>query len=304
VDLKDRKQRNQLFRSIKDGDFGDDWPRGEWTSRHMAYHSAPAKKKGKSIPAQLQAQLEKDRQTKKAKKEQRRLERLLAGLPQTATHKDKKAKGKGHSKAAQASLAHIIPASAAQVADMFDTSSNDEMPLPTRGRMARMMNPLLPQTFEQLEVEIRAFIADEGRTTYGLPPMPKETRKKVHLLADAFGLNSKSRGSGSHRFMYVGGSPPADRSALIKTGRSGRNIDKVKIERLVYASSYSGGAFYKALYLKQGKGKDKERRKGPPRDRGNSARPKEGDLVGEGAEKIGTDNIGHKLLSKMGWVPA
>ena len=31
-------------------------------------------------------------------------------------------------------------------------------------------------------------------------------------------------------------------------------------------------------------------------------RHKEGDLVGEGAERIGMENIGHRLLSKMGSV--
>jgi hypothetical protein len=90
---------------------------------------------------------------------------------------------------------------------------------------------------------------------------------------------------------------------MIKTSRSGRSIDEFKIERLVSASAFGGGAFYKALYSKKSKGKGKEAgRKGPPGDRGNAARPREGELVGEGAEKIGTDNIGHRLLSKMGWV--
>jgi len=36
------------------------------------------------------------------------------------------------------------------------------------------------------------------------------------------------------------------------------------------------------------------------RGAGASARAREGELVGEGAEKIGNDNIGHKLLSMMG----
>lgn len=38
-----------------------------------------------------------------------------------------------------------------------------------------------------------------------------------------------------------------------------------------------------------------------PGDRGSSTRAREGDLVGEGAAQIGQENIGHKLLSKMGW---
>jgi hypothetical protein len=159
----------------------------------LALTSGPAKKSKKKnkdlIPAQLQAQWEKDRLAKKAKKEQRQLERLFAELnPHPATHKGKKAKGKGKSKAAQASLAHLIPASASEIADMFDVSSGEEADSAPQGRMGRMRNLLLPETFEE-------------RTTYSLPPMDKETRKKVHMLAEAFGLVSKSRGSGHQRFM-------------------------------------------------------------------------------------------------------
>jgi predicted RNA-binding protein Jag len=67
--------------------------------------------------------------------------------------------------------------------------------------MGRMRNLLLPETLEQVALDLRQFVADEERTTYSLPPMDKETRKKVHMLAEAFGLVSKSRGSGHQRFM-------------------------------------------------------------------------------------------------------
>jgi hypothetical protein len=172
----------------------------------LALTSGPAKKSKKKnkdlIPAQLQAQWEKDRLAKKAKKEQRQLERLFAELnPHPATHKGKKAKGKGKSKAAQASLAHLIPASASEIADMFDVSSGEEADSAPQGRMGRMRNLLLPETLEQVALDLRQFVADEERTTYSLPPMDKETRKKVHMLAEAFGLVSKSRGSGHQRFM-------------------------------------------------------------------------------------------------------
>lgn len=34
---------------------------------------------------------------------------------------------------------------------------------------------------------------------------------------------------------------------------------------------------------------------------GAGSRRRDGELVGEGAERIGGDNVGHKLLSMMGW---
>lgn len=88
-------------------------------------------------------------------------------------------------------------------------------------------------------------------------------------------------------------------SVLTKTMRTGKNLNEDKIARLVNAAPFSGGLFYKALYAKQKKDK-KDSKKGPG-DRGSSARMRDGEAVGEGAERIGIDNIGHQLLSRMGW---
>lgn len=91
--------------------------------------------------------------------------------------------------------------------------------------------------------------------------------------------------------------PPANSSSvLIRLARSGKNVDQRKVHRIVSASNSIGGAFYKAMYAKSG-----EKKKGGPKgDPGSSVRHKDGDQVGEGAERIGMDNIGHRLLSKMG----
>ena len=82
----------------------------------------------------------------------------------------------------------------------------------------------------------------------------------------------------------------------MKTKHSGRNVNEAKVRRILTASSYSGGKFYKALH--SGGGGPKKR---GPGDRGNSTRMRDGDTVGEGADRIGTENIGHRLLSRMGW---
>ncbi|EIW72809.1 hypothetical protein TREMEDRAFT_72886 [Tremella mesenterica DSM 1558] len=268
VSSKDRKAPQKLFSSIETGDFGDDWP------------TAPVKKnkKGKHLPAELQAQWEKDRQKKALKREERALARLMAQFDPHPTSRKRKGKSKAH----QASIAHLIPASAAEVADMFDIS-DDEVGTGGNGREGMM-----PPTMDLLDSDIRAFLRDEGKTTYSLPPMDKEGRMKVHMIAECFGLKSKSRGSGKSRF-----------TVLIKTSYSGNNIDEHRLARVLQASSHSNGSFYKAFYSK-GKTSSGKKTKGH-KDVGSSVRHREGDLVGEGAEKIGMDNIGHRLLSKMGW---
>jgi seryl-tRNA synthetase len=163
------------------------------------------KKKIQGIPEALQAQWEADRQKKASKKEQRELERLIAEIEGV---KPSRKKGKGNSKAQQAALAHLIPASASQVADMFDIDSDDERTQQIRGvgKMRKMMNlPAAPGTggigeMEDLVERVREFIRDSGRTTMSMAPMEKEGRQRLHLLADCFGLNSNSKGAGRARF--------------------------------------------------------------------------------------------------------
>lgn len=52
-----------------------------------------------------------------------------------------------------------------------------------------------------LEQQIRRFLENlGGPSSMTLPPCDKETRRKVHLLADAFSLKSASKGNGEKRY--------------------------------------------------------------------------------------------------------
>ena len=81
-------------------------------------------------------------------------------------------------------------------------------------------------------------------------------------------------------------------------------INESKIHRLLSASKYPGGGFFKALHSRPGaSGKGKKLipgRSGGGGGGGGGVRHREGDQVGDGAERIGGDNVGHKLLSRMG----
>lgn len=78
---------------------------------------------------------------------------------------------------------------------------------------------------------------------------------------------------------------------LIKLARSGLREDHQKKRDRIIHSSFKGG-----FHSHKGPSGKKQ----PPRGTGASVRAREGDLVGEGAEKIGQENVGHKLLSLMG----
>lgn len=206
--MGDRKARNKLFKTIEEGDFGDDWglSGSDCVTSNQANSPAPVKrnKKGSGIPLELQGQWERDRQKKAEKKRQRDLARLADLLdPYPASHgKNKGKKGKGMSKIEQAKLAHLIPESATRVAELFDIPSDfEEEGMVDPRRTGRMPN-LLPggRGFPALDAGIRSFIADSGKTAYSVAPMDKEGRRKVHMLAECYGLSSKSRGKGKARF--------------------------------------------------------------------------------------------------------
>ena len=87
---------------------------------------------------------------------------------------------------------------------MFDIPTDDDDddgPVLSHGRMGRMPD-LLPggRGLRGIDDGIRSFLEDEGKTTYSVPPMDKEGRKKIHMLAECYGLSSKSRGKGKARF--------------------------------------------------------------------------------------------------------
>uniref|UniRef100_D8QB07 G-patch domain-containing protein n=2 Tax=Schizophyllum commune (strain H4-8 / FGSC 9210) TaxID=578458 RepID=D8QB07_SCHCM len=136
-------------------------------------------------------------------------------------------------------------------------------------------------------MEIRRFIADIGRVSMALPPANKETRKKVHELANAFGLKSESKGKGEARY-----------TTLRRTSRTGYTVDERKIGRIVRGAGGHGGMFGSSSF-----GGDREKGK---RGKGGGApvrvpRHREGEEVGGTAPKIGESNVGFKMLAMMGW---
>ncbi|WVQ82761.1 hypothetical protein IAT38_004893 [Cryptococcus sp. DSM 104549] len=322
VDMNDRKSRKSVFKAIEQGSFQDDY--------QDDFGLTPYKKskKPKGIPTELQVQWEQDRASKAEKKRQRQLARLLdeieGSLPGSSRKgkKGKKDKGKGKGrdqgeardkvsiKIAQAQMAHLIPGSAAEVADMFDTDSDTDgddvdtggwgessgansmfgVPLVKRGGKLFKAESSRSLTLDAVDERIQVFMRDKKTQSMALPPMEKEGRQKVHLLAECYGLSSKSRGGGKGRF-----------TVLNKTKHSGLRVNEVLRERLLTAAPFAGGQFYQALYSRGGRFGGGGKKGGGAAQQGPSARAKDGDLVGHGAEKIGGDNIGHKLLSKMGW---
>lgn len=156
------------------------------------------------------------------------------------------------------------------------------------GRKASFMfnNSSTITSLPALEPKLRSFVTNVGMHTMALPAMDKESRRRVHLLAECFGIKTASKGAGAGRYV-----------TLIRTSRTGLKIDEPKIRRLLRAAEDAedgAGAFNRSYYRQ---GNDGEGGSGGK----VRIKTKEGEVVGRTAARIGMDNIGHQLLSKMGW---
>ncbi|KAI0058739.1 hypothetical protein BV25DRAFT_1829724 [Artomyces pyxidatus] len=159
----------------------------------------------------------------------------------------------------------------------------------TKGRKAMFaaaaLDPDIPvpnRVFDaaSLEAQIRRFIADiGGRDTMVLPPMAKGARKNVHELALAFGLSSQSKGKGSGRYPM-----------LSKTTRTGFSVNERKVTRILRNMGVTsrGGPGAGGWGGKSG-------------GSGMVAKPRDGEVVGKAAPKIGSSNVGFQMLAAMGW---
>ncbi|KAG6879360.1 hypothetical protein C0992_003278 [Termitomyces sp. T32_za158] len=163
---RDRKGRNQVFRAVRDGSFGD--------PDDLDYFDfKPARKnkdKYKGFPPELQDQWQKDHEKKAENKRLRQLKRLeLAADPMSSK--------KGGKKGQKAMLA------AAKLDPTITVLPNRIIDMTT------------------LVQQIRRFVGDiGGPSSMSLPPTSKETRKQIHEMALAFNLKSISKGKGDSRY--------------------------------------------------------------------------------------------------------
>ncbi len=154
-------------------------------------------------------------------------------------------------------------------------------------------------SFRQINREIKTFINDDVEDYLEMDPMPPLPRKFLHELAHMYGLKSKSTGQGRDRHCV-----------LYKSEHSGlsRNPKAVKqyIERADKAITWmdktvtKGKKFTEASVPKS----VKESRSG--KDAGgkrSDTKPAVGTVIGSNAKPISSDNVGNKLLQKLGWKP-
>ena len=165
-----------------------------------------------------------------------------------------------------------------------------------------------------INLEIREFLLALSKTSLALPPMSKKSRVAVHLLAEVYGLQSKSLGKGSSRFPVLERGPNSkvfgvdERriKAIIATaaGESSSSYGRGASAGSAKAKGKMGGlwaALAGDLPRKSGGGGGGGAGRGGGNDQNKN---REGAVVGQGADRLGEGNVGYELLKRMGFVCA
>ncbi|KZV93439.1 hypothetical protein EXIGLDRAFT_717163 [Exidia glandulosa HHB12029] len=233
-----RKKGKTTFEDVLNGDFELDESEEQYFPERVR-----RKAKGKTFTdAKLQEQWERDRLAKAELKRQREKER------------------------AEMQAAALSPRMAKQLGKRFKKENRNKGA--TTGET--LVRAGAVTDFPVIEAEIRGFVRDiGGKASMALPPLDKASRARVHLIAQSFGLKSKSTGGGEARFI-----------TLYRTSRTReKGVNESKVKRLVYGGALKGGQGGKIL----------------------APRHKEGDEVGKAAPKLTEENLGYRLLQQMGW---
>ncbi|KAF2100063.1 hypothetical protein NA57DRAFT_37864 [Rhizodiscina lignyota] len=142
-------------------------------------------------------------------------------------------------------------------------------------------------SFAHMKGEIQQFL-QSTHESLALPPMDKKSRKIVHEICSALGLNSKSKGAGRSRF-----------PVLIKTSRT------INVNEDVFSMIEKNAArgFFPRMDRRTNNatGKSKGKRGGGGGGVLSGVSYKDGDIVGGSAPEIGAENRGRAMLEKMGW---
>ena len=143
---------------------------------------------------------------------------------------------------------------------------------------------------KEIKQEFETFLHDVSRDTMSFPPLDPHGNKTINKLSSCYNMRcTRCGGNGLQMYMKV-----AKTRKTFHYLPDYNQIAYIMRQRPVFKRSDVKSRTKEEIAETDGK----KSRRGPI----NEAYVKEGDLVGAKAPEIGTNNIGRKLLEKLGWV--
>ncbi|KAF9907854.1 hypothetical protein EC991_010452 [Linnemannia zychae] len=158
---------------------------------------------------------------------------------------------------------------------------------------------------------IKEFVNDRTKVSLELPPLAKALRRRVHLLSEQYNLRSQSVGAGKNRFPVLLRTEktkipqaPIDLRRFMNAGLGGPRVQaEFDTRRDRFNNGRRGGGNNRRDGRRGGRGGDNDTNGGSGKDPRDSARAVTGSVVGGTASEISKENVGHRMLAKMGWSP-
>ncbi|KAL1922575.1 uncharacterized protein VTP21DRAFT_10114 [Calcarisporiella thermophila] len=196
----------------------------------------------------------------------------------------------------------------------------DKLPIQSRETQASRQKPKSLPTidFDEINKLVQRFVRDQNSKTLALQPMAPKDRKSIHKLAAIYNIKSKSVGKGMQRRTILRRtrytSMPEDTRYLThfltrarrrkhSSSSSNKQVSSRQTKKMAQKAARGVAKGLRAERLREKKGKksgEDGSRKGKAID---EAGPAHGSVVGGEAIPLGQANIGHRMLSKMGWNP-
>lgn len=143
----------------------------------------------------------------------------------------------------------------------------------------------------QINRDIRDFVCNSIDPILSFPPMEQCVRHQVEMIGEMYRLECETKGTARSRYLE-----------FTKTSKSKKPHDTKLLDRLVNASLQHSSKAPKGRETSKKHAK-KHPKESLPIEEVKTNVPKDGSVVGHDAPSIDTDNVGNKLLRKMGWTP-
>ncbi|KAG0278897.1 hypothetical protein BGZ95_002841 [Linnemannia exigua] len=159
---------------------------------------------------------------------------------------------------------------------------------------------------------IKEFVNDRSKVSLELPPLAKALRRRVHLLSEQYNLRSQSVGAGKNRLPVLMRTEktkipqtPIDIRRFMSAGLGGPRVQAEFDTRRDRSNGKRGASNNRRDSRRGGRSGDRgnDTNGGGSKDPRDSARAVTGSVVGGTASEISKENVGHRMLAKMGWSP-
>ncbi|KAG5518666.1 hypothetical protein PMAC_002635 [Pneumocystis sp. 'macacae'] len=131
------------------------------------------------------------------------------------------------------------------------------------------------------------FISDPDLMELNLIYMDSQARRWIHMLANAYGINSKSSGAGRSRHII-----------LYKTTKIHDNYSKQHVNRILQGLNHN--QYNRKVFQRKDFNKSKNNISKSSNKNGNKYH--DGDIVAKNVPEIDKNNRGRIMLEKLGWV--